>query len=54
MNASLQPRDSDGPVPVYGVRAFPIGPGREGRGEPSMGLRKMRGGLGALPRRAVA
>ena len=33
-----QPHDSDGPVPVHGVRAFPIGPGREGRGEPSMGL----------------
>ena len=39
-----QPHDSDGPVPVHGVRAFPIGLGREGRGEPSMGLPKMRGG----------
>jgi len=42
------PQDSDGPVPVRGVRAFPIGPDREGRGEARMGLPKQRGGLPVL------
>jgi hypothetical protein len=40
-----RPQDSDGPVPVRGVRAFPVGPDREGRGEPRMRLPKQRGGL---------
>ncbi len=43
-----RPQDSDGPVPVCGVRAFPVGPGREGRGEPRMRLPKQRGGLPVL------
>ena len=43
-----RPHDSDGPVPVCGVRAFPVGPGREERGEPRMGLPKRRGGLPLL------
>ena len=43
-----RPHDSDGPVPVCGVRAFPVGPGREERGEPSMRLPKQRGGLPLL------
>ena len=43
-----RPHDSDGPVPVCGVRAFPVGPGREGRGEPRMRLPKQRGGLPVL------
>ena len=34
--APRRPRDSDRPVPVCGVRAFPVGPGREGRGEPTL------------------
>jgi hypothetical protein len=33
---------------VRGVRAFRVGPGREGRGEPRMGLPKRRGGLPVL------
>ncbi len=31
----------------HGVRAFPIGPGRKGRGEQKMGRPKLRGGLQA-------
>ncbi len=45
-----RPHDSDRPVPVCGVRAFPIGPGREERGEPRMRLPKQRGGLPLLLR----
>ena len=43
-----RPHDSDGPVPVCGVRAFPVGPDREERGEPRMGLPKQRGGVPVL------
>ena len=43
-----RPHDSDGPVPVCGVGAFPVGPGREERGQPSMRLPKQRGGLPLL------
>ena len=43
-----RPQDSDRPVPVCGVRAFPVGPGREERGEPRMRLPKQRGGLPLL------
>jgi hypothetical protein len=43
-----RPHDTDRPVPARGVRAFRVGPGREGRGEPRMGLPKRRGGLPVL------
>jgi hypothetical protein len=46
--APRRPHDSDRPVPVCGVRAFPVGPDREGRGEPRMRLPKRRGGLPVL------
>ena len=46
--APRRPHDSDRPVPARGVRAFPVGPDREGRGEPRMGLPKRRGGLPVL------
>ena len=46
--APRRPHDSDRPVPARGVRAFPVGPGREGRGEPRMRLPKRRGGLPVL------
>jgi hypothetical protein len=50
--ASRRWRDSDWMARARGVRAKPIRPGREGRGEPSLGLAtgKLRGSLSGSTR----
>jgi hypothetical protein len=47
--ASRQWHDSEWTVTARDLRAVPIGLGREGRGEPTVRVTKLRGGLPWLP-----
>ena len=47
--ASRQWHDSEWTVTARGLRAIPIGLGREGRREPTVRVAKLRGGLPSLP-----
>ena len=47
--ASRQRHDSEWTVTARGLRAVPIGLGREGRREPTVRVAKLRGGLPGLP-----
>ena len=47
--ASRQRHDSEWTVTARGLRAVPIGLGREGRREPTVRITKLRGGLPRLP-----
>ena len=47
--ASRQWHDSEWTVTARGLRAVPIGLGREGRREPTVRVAKLRGGLPRLP-----
>ena len=47
--ASRQRHDSEWTVTARGLRAIPIGLGREGRREPTVRIAKLRGGLPRLP-----
>ncbi len=47
--ASRQCHDSEWTVTARGLRAVPIGLGREGRREPTVRVAKLRGGLPRLP-----
>ncbi len=47
--ASRQRHDSEWTVTARGLRAIPIGLGREGRREPTVRVAKLRGGLPRLP-----